>query len=182
MNKQLTTHFNASEFRCKCGKCADLPPNTELVERLEKVYEYLNETVDGVACIIITSGRRCPSHSLAVGGSVDDAHTIGIAADFYAVKGDGETRWNSYEVAVVCERVGFNGIGIIDNTCVHADVRTSYNYKNAHWFGNEQTGNDNISSFSDYLPRKKGKTISAIQTPHKIVLYLDDKKIYECEV
>ena len=179
MNKQLTTHFNASEFRCKCGRCADTLPDEKLVNYLEKVYEYLNETADGVACIIITSGMRCPSHSAAVGGSPDDAHTRGIAADFYAVKGDGETRWSSYALAAVCELIGFTGIGIIDNTAVHADVRTSANYKNSHWFGNEMTGNDNIMSFADYLPSRKGKTIT---NKHKIAVIIDGVTVYESEV
>lgn len=179
MNRQLTTHFNASEFRCKCGKCADLLPDEKLVSYLEKVYEYLNETKDGVACIIITSGRRCPTHSLSVGGGVDDAHTRGIAADFYAVKADGETRWSAFELAAVCERIGFTGIGIIDNTTVHADVRTSANYKNAHWFGNEMTGNNNISSFADYLPNKKGKIIT---NKHKITVIIDGETVFEREV
>ena len=179
MNKQLTTHFNASEFRCKCGKCEDLFPDEKLVNYLEKVYEYLNETRDGVTAIYINSGRRCPSHSLAVGGSVDDAHVRGIAADIHAIKGDGVTTRDSHALAAVCERVGFSGIGIISEIDVHADVRTSANYKNSHWFGDERTGNNNIMSFADYLPDKKGKTITV---KHKIAVVIDGETVFEREV
>ena len=92
---------------------------------------------------------------------------------------DGLTRYDSKALAAVCERCGFTGIGLIDNTALHADIRTSQNYKNAHWFGDERTGNDNISSFMDNLPRQKG---NVIKVKHKITVYYDGEKISESEV
>lgn len=179
MDTQLTAHFNVNEFTCKCG-CRTNQIKLPLVQRLEKIFDYLSQTADGCGAIFVTSGYRCPRHSVAVGGSFDDAHTRGIAADIYAVKNDGETRWGAFELAAVCERVGFTGIGIIDNTAVHADIRTSENYKNAHWFGNEMTGNDNIPTFADYLPRQRVNV--PIGQNHIISVYLDGKKIFESEV
>ena len=178
-NVQITPHFNLREFECKCG-CGAVGIKSGLPEKLEKVYQYLAATKDSVTAIYITSGYRCPRHSCAVGGTADDAHTRGLAADFYAVKGDGKTRWSSNELAAVCELIGFTGIGIIDNTAVHADIRTSENYKNSHWFGDERTGNDNISSFMDYLPRSGEKPITT--TKHKIAVYIDGEKVFESEV
>lgn len=174
----ITAHFDEKEFTCKCG-CGRNNINKTLVEKLEKVYEYLAGTKDGVTAIIITSGCRCPRHSVACGGLVDDAHVVGIAADFYALKNDGLTRWSSNALAAVCEKIGFTGIGIIDATAVHADIRNSANYKNAHWFGDERTGNDNISTFLNDLPKQEGKIITS---KHKIAVYVDGDKKFECEV
>ena len=148
----ITAHFSAYEFKCSCG-CGGNGTSKALVEKFEKIYEYLAGTERGVKSVNITSGYRCPKHSVAVGGSADDAHTRGIAADFYALDKSG-TRWASRELAAVCEKLGFSGIGVIDNTAVHADIRTTANYKNGHWFGNEMTGNDNIQTWAEFLPKQ----------------------------
>ena len=170
----MTPHFSRREFICKCG-CNTNIVAAELVNKLEKVYEYLNETADGVTAIIVTSGCRCPKHSVSVGGSLSDAHTKGIAADVYAVKKDG-TRWGASSLAAVAEKIGFTGIGIIDNTAVHMDIRNNSNYVNSHWFGNEITGDNDVKSFLQYLPKTKTAT-----KKHKITVYLDGVKITEKE-
>lgn len=180
MDTQLTRHFDVNEFTCKCG-CRTNHIQLALAQRLEKLYEYLKTCDGGVSAVIVTSGYRCPRHSVAVGGSYDDAHTRGIAADVYALKSDGVSRWDSRALAAVAERVGFTGIGIIDNTAVHCDIRNSTNYKNSHWFGDERTGNDNISTFADSLPRKAAEKIGETKT-HTIAVYIDDAKVYESEV
>jgi hypothetical protein len=101
----------------------------------------------------------------------------------YALKSDGVTRWDSRALAAVAERVGFTGIGIIDSTAVHCDIRNSTNYKNAHWFGDERTGNDNISTFADYMPRKAAEKIGDTKAvKHTIAVYIDGTKVYESEV
>lgn len=176
----MTAHFSRREFTCKCG-CNTNNVNTELVNKLEKVYEYLDNTVDGVSAIYINSGCRCSKHSLSVGGYFNDAHTRGIAADFYAVTKDGKTRWSSYELAAVCEKIGFSGIGIITETDLHGDIRDATNYVNSHWFGNEITGDDNIKSFLSYLPPQKAKTETPTKDKHKLTITLDGVKIYEKE-
>lgn len=138
----LSAHFDKYEFTCPCGKCgADFPTDSKLVNKLETLYNMI-----GADSIIITSGYRCPEYSGSIpGGSRYDAHTKGIAADI-VVNRNG-TRVNSTDIAEAAERVGFSGIGIIDDTAVHVDVRNNNNYVNPHWFGNEMTGNNNIETF-----------------------------------
>lgn len=53
-NTQLTPHFNAKEFRCKCGKDHEIMIAGELVDKFENLYEKLN-----CSKIIVTSGFRC---------------------------------------------------------------------------------------------------------------------------
>lgn len=174
----LSEHFDSSEFRCKCG-CGRDNISRALIERLENVFEYLGKCERGCKYIIITSGIRCPSYSVSVGGMKDDAHTKGIAADFYVVGTDGK-RYPADEVAAVCELLGFGGIGVgllgdTARTCVHADVRDLGGYKNAFWHGDETTGKD-IPSFAAHIPAAK------IINKHKIAVYYDGKKISESEV
>ncbi len=73
---QLSPHFNAKEFRCKCGKEHDFEVNEKLVENLEKLYETLN-----CSKIIVTSGYRCTAHDKNVGGNGTGLHTKRNAAD-----------------------------------------------------------------------------------------------------
>lgn len=171
----MTAHFSRREFTCKCG-CNTNIVAAELVNKLEKVYEYLSETPDGVTAIIVTSGCRCSKHSVSVGGGMNDAHTKGIAADVYAVKKDG-TRWGAFPLAAVAEKIGFSGIGVIDNTAVHMDIRNDKNYVNSHWFGNEITGDNFVKTFSQYLPATK----TVATKKHKLVITLDGVKITEKE-
>lgn len=175
----MTAHFSRREFTCKCG-CNTNIVAAELVNKLEKVYEYLSETADGVTAIIVTSGCRCKKHSVNVGGKMNDAHTKGIAADVYAVKKDG-TRWGAFSLAAVAEKIGFSGIGVIDNTAVHMDIRNESNYVNSHWFGNEITGDDFVKTFSQYLPATKTAATTPATKKHKIAVYLDGVKITEKE-
>lgn len=174
----LTEHFSRHEFKCKCG-CGRDNISMALVERLENVFEYLKKCERGCKYIIITSGIRCPSYSVKVGGTKSDAHTQSIAADFYVV-GDDDKRYPADEVAAVCELFGFGGIGVglhgdAARTCVHADVRDLGGYANSHWFGDETTGK-NIASFAAHIPPAK------IINKHKIAVYYDGKKISESEV
>lgn len=150
----MTAHFSRREFTCPCG-CNTNNVSAELVNKLESIYEYLQKTPDSVSAIIVNSGCRCSRHSYSVGGYGNDAHTRGIAADIHAIKGDGTTPWGALEVAAVAEKLGFSGIGIITNNDLHVDIRNKDNYANSHWFGDERTGNDNIKSFLDYLPKQK---------------------------
>lgn len=172
MGKQITTHFNYDEFKCPC--CNGNKADVTLINKLENIYEYFSRCSDGVSAIIVTSGYRCSRHSVAVGGYANDSHTKGIAADIYVVKNDGITRYNSREVAAVAEKLGFSGIGIIDNTAVHVDIRNASNYTNTHWFGNEITGDDNIKTFSEYLPK-------TTTSKHTLTVILDGKEIMKKE-
>ena len=70
----LSTHFNRSEFACKCGCGAD-HVSMELVTRLERLRSFLRIP------IVIRSGVRCRTYNAKVGGKPDSAHITGEAAD-----------------------------------------------------------------------------------------------------
>lgn len=164
---KITEHFDTSEFRCNCGKEGI---NTELVERLERLFAAI-----GADKILISSGYRCPDCSVAVGGYRNDMHTKGGAADLVVYK-DGKPM-SSFAVAAIAEDLGlFNGIGIIDDSYVHLDIRGIIPYSNSHWFGSEVSG-ETYTTFKSYLPSwYKGM---AAEQRHKIKVYYDDKLVVE---
>ena len=168
---KLTKHFNSAEFACKtCGKSAPFIER-ELIHKLEKLFAMLD-----AGSIIVTSGYRCPECSSKVGGFSTDAHTRCIAADIIVCHADG-IHYDSDTVAEAAERVGFTGIGIIDDTAVHVDVRNKDNYVNSHWFGDERTGNDNITTF------QRGTVFNTVpRETKKLKIMINDKVIYESEV
>ena len=135
----LSAHFDSSEFRCKCG-CGKGAPSKLLIERLEKLYSLM-----GAKAVIINSGYRCPAYSVSVKGSATDAHTRNIAADIVVKKPDG-TLYKAEDIAEAAERIGFGGIGMMNNAC-HVDTRDTEPYVNNHWFGDERDGRNYISTF-----------------------------------
>lgn len=170
----ITPHFSRFEFTCRCG-CGfdDIAPET--VEKLEKLYTYLSRTPRGVLSVIVNSGCRCPDYSVQVGGYRTDAHTKGLAADICARDNSGAW-YSGHELAAVAEKVGFTGIGVMVNAC-HVDTRNAHNYSNAHWYGNEITGEDNIKTFAEWLPL----TADAPAKKHTITVLIDGVKIIEKE-
>ena len=138
---KITPNFDSTEFTCKCG-CGRNKINERFVERLQMLRNKIGAPIN------VTSGFRCPTHSIRVGGSYNDAHTLGIAADIY-VNG-----LSSLQLARYAEELGFGGIGIIDNKCVHVDIRDEngcgFNYANSHWWGDESKGLNYIQSFKTY--------------------------------
>lgn len=172
----MSAHFDRKEFTCKCG-CGRNDISAELVNKLESVFDYLARTPTGCIYCIITSGVRCPSYSVKVGGYSNDAHTKSIAADciFYQKNG---LPYKPETVAAVAEKMGFSGIGLMSNA-VHLDIRNKSNYVNNHWFGDERNGNDNIKTFSQYLPKI---TETSETNKHKITVIIDGKTIIEKEI
>ena len=168
---KITEHFDSTEFACPCCGRDDI--NKELVERLERLFAAI-----GADKIIISSGIRCPDYSVSVGGYRNDTHTLGGAADLVVYK-DGKPM-SSFAVAAIAEDLGlFNGIGVIDDSYIHLDIRGIIPYSNNHWFGSEQTG-ANYSTFKSYLPDwYKG---TAAEQCHKIKVFYDDKLIIEKEI
>lgn len=135
----LSEHFDISEFRCKCG-CGKGAPSKLLLTRLEKLHKLM-----GAKAIIVNSGYRCPAYSVRVGGSATDAHTRNIAADIVVKKQDGSL-YKAEDIAEAAERIGFGGIGLMNNAC-HVDTRDSETYTNNHWFGDERDGRNYIKTF-----------------------------------
>lgn len=135
----LSEHFDISEFRCKCG-CGKGSPSKLLLTRLEKLHKLM-----GAKSIIVNSGYRCPAYSVRVGGSATDAHTRNLAADIVVKKQDGSL-YKAEDIAEAAERIGFGGIGLMNNAC-HVDTRDSETYTNNHWFGDERDGRNYIKTF-----------------------------------
>lgn len=154
---QLTPHFNVSEFRCKCGGTHSTVINPELPEKLEKLFKALN-----CSAIIINSGYRCPTHSVNIGGSANDYHTKGYAADIICYDQSGN-KISSKKVCCAAQDIGFGGISNIDGTytATHVDVRTS-NF----WLGDEVVTKDYsvTNDFYSYygIPKSAMSTASEI--------------------
>lgn len=129
---KLSEHFDSTEFICPCG-CGQMNINTELINKLEKLHKAMY-----AKAIFINSGCRCSSHSVAVGGYSNDMHVRGGAADIRVQKKDG-TLYTSKAICREAEKLGFTGIGIIDDDSAHVDIRGTIPYFNDHWFGNENT-------------------------------------------
>lgn len=129
-----TEHFKPSEFLCPCCGRGENEIDQRLVDMLEKLRTALN-----AESIIITSGYRCNNHDREVGGSGSGMHTLGGAADIIAYKKNQQS-YESLTIAREAEKIGFNGIGIIDAVACHVDIRGAIPYANNHWFGNEITG------------------------------------------
>lgn len=149
-NEVLTPHFRASEFHCKCGTNHGTKLDSELVEKLEELYTYLD-----CSKIIVNSGYRCPDHDRRVGGSGEGMHTKGQAADIVCYDKQGKI----YPAGVVCcaaQEIGFGGIANIDKTytAVHVDTRSG-----SKWYGDEAVPGGTISSmcedFYEYFPDVK---------------------------
>ena len=125
---QLTTHFNVSEFRCKCGGNHDTKLDSNLVQKLEQLFTTLN-----CSKIIVNSGYRCQTHDKNVGGNGNGQHTNGTAADIVCYDKSGK-KISSKKVCCVAQDTGFGGIANIDGTytATHVDVRTG-----VKWYGDE---------------------------------------------
>ena len=122
---QLTEHFNVSEFRCKCGGTHDTKLDSELVQKLEKLYKNLS-----CSKIIVNSGYRCSAHDKNVGGNGSGQHVNGTAADIVCYDKNGK-KISSKIVCCAAQDLGFGGIANIDAsyTATHVDVRSSNFWK-----------------------------------------------------
>lgn len=168
---KLSAHFDKSEFICKCG-CNQGNPSSLLISRLEKLYKLMN-----AKAIIVNSGYRCYKHDKAVGGSGYGAHTKNIAADIVVKKQDG-TLYSAEEIAEAAERIGFGGIGMMNNAC-HVDTRDSEKYDNNHWFGDERDGRNYIKTFQRGTVFDGEKTPAPQEDHSKDELLAELKALYE---
>lgn len=165
MNK-LSEHFDSSEFTCKCG-CGRMNVNQVLIAKLEQLFYNMN-----AKAIYINSGCRCPEHSVSVGGFPNDMHVLGGAADIRVVSEDG-TLYTSKAICREAEKIGFNGIAIIDDDSAHVDIRGIIPYANDHWFGNE-SNNKIYNTFANMGEPIKGKT--ATEKEIKAIIEIEGHK------
>ena len=152
---QITEHFKASEFQCKCGNPHDFSVSDELVDKLELLRSKLN-----CSAITLSSGYRCSQHDKNVGGSGSGQHTLGTAADICCKDQNGQPI-NSKLVCCAAQDLGFTGIANIDDTYTftHVDVRTG-----EKWYGDETTGNGNATKdFYQYFGMNKEKNIEMMK-------------------
>lgn len=164
----ITEHFDESEFKCPC--CGRVVINKPFIQRLEKLFDKMNAT-----CIIISSGYRCPKHSVEVGGYANDAHVMGFAADLAVYRGG--KPYKATTVAYYAEQLGFGGIGIINDTYIHLDARDCNDYANKKWYGNEVTG-QTYDTFQDITP----ESIGFDTKKHTLKIIFDDNVIFEKEM
>ena len=71
----LSRNFSRAEFKCQCGKCDYDTVDSELIDVLQLLRDYVGNP------ITITSGNRCAEHNKNIGGSANSYHVRGRAAD-----------------------------------------------------------------------------------------------------
>lgn len=151
--KQLSTHFNIMEFRCKCGKVHTTKNSKKLIDYLEKLFVKLN-----CSKIIVNSGYRCEYWDVYVGGNGIGQHVVGTAADIVCYDKNGKII-SSKLVCCAAQDVGFGGIANIDKsyTATHVDVRESN-----RWYGDESvpggTARSVTTNFYTYFGISKAST------------------------
>lgn len=141
---QLSTHFRSNEFASYSTTYKKLFSNnilidTELINKLEMLFSY------GITSIHINSGYRVPEHDKAVGGSGGGPHTKGLAADIICYNNNDIVP--SKYVCCYAELIGFGGIAKISDRSTHVDVRTSKNYSNGYYRGDES-----IAAYYNRIP------------------------------
>ena len=142
-NTQLSEHFNAREFRCKCGRVHDMKICDETIQLLETLIKKF-----GAKSCNIYSGYRCPTHDKNVGGKGSGSHVQGYAVDCYFNMPNGN-KVNSKDIALTLEDMGHKGgIGYRcggstpESGCIHIDTMPR------KWYGDERKGmNYTLSSF-----------------------------------
>ena len=136
-NPQLSPHFCAREFRCKCSSPHTFQVSEQLISMLERLYTALD-----CGKIIVSNGYRCAAHDKAVGGNGAGQHTKGTAADVVCYDKSGSII-SAKTVCCKAQDLGFGGIANITGayTSVHLDVRTG-----AKWYGDEIKGTNTVTS------------------------------------
>lgn len=111
----LSEHFSAREFACKCGgkyrDCRRILIQRRQLQALEKYRARVGGPV------VIVSGYRCPQHNAAVGGAKGSQHMYGTASDVHA----------TLSVAQVRSLAAFTGIGYgaSSGKVIHIDTRST---------------------------------------------------------
>lgn len=126
---KLSAHLDSSEIVCKCG-CG----RSNLTQKAINLFEAVRHEL-GDKPLFITSGCRCPSHSVAVGGYANDYHVKGMAFDVYG------KHCTPAEICAAAEKCGANGVGLM-NGAAHFDCGDRL----IPWRGDERTGK-NVSTF-----------------------------------
>lgn len=132
-NRQITEHFHSTEFICQ--HCGQIKIEEELVNKLEKLFKKLNAS----KCII-SSGYRCPSYDIEIGGFAGK-HSEGLASDCVYYDENGNIIPSKIVICVAWDMKLLNGIANIDGNYVHLDNR-----KYGTYYGDEQVSNNSCWS------------------------------------
>lgn len=118
----LTKNFSESEFKCKCGKCKEVP--NYLKENLILLCKQLEVIRFYTGPIIINSGVRCLEHNKKVGGVKDSQHLLGKAADIRVKNMDIVWLWERIMWMKKNEIVKYGYIQLYQKKgFIHIDVR-----------------------------------------------------------
>ena len=142
-NQILSPHFSLREFLCPGSNIVKY--SEETIALMEKIFDKCSK----IGKAIIESGYRTPEYSVKVGGTKDDGHTVGIAVDVKWYDKNGKLIAPKY-IACIAQEIGFTGIGVMKNS-IHLDTRTTKNYKNGKWWGDETKNKSGISDFYAYF-------------------------------
>jgi len=128
MSDGFPRNFKASEFNCKCNKCAAESPAPESTRHLAWVLQLVRDEI-GVP-IRINSGYRCPDHNKAIGGHPNSYHMKGWAADLHPVGKTPRELHGAIEALVSTGTIPEGGMGLY-NTFVHYDIQ----HRRRRWNG-----------------------------------------------
>ena len=106
-SKQITKHFHSTEFKCK--HCGVIKVDERLVNNMEKVFSKLNAS----KCII-SSGYRCDSYDIKIGGFVGQ-HAKGYAADCIYYDKNNKPIPSKYVICAAYDLDLFRGIAKIND-------------------------------------------------------------------
>lgn len=120
-DEQLSTHFKAREFDCRCKSCDGTMISDVLVERLEKMRSLLGKPLR------ITSAYRCGKHQeeirtsgiKTVAAGRKSTHEEGMAADLFSEGTSG------LALEIAARDAGFESVGVA-STWIHVDIRPGY--------------------------------------------------------
>lgn len=108
---KISLNFDQDEFECPCSVCnnAEFKLDNLLLDNLQEVRTKIDKP------LVITSGYRCTTHNIDVGGKKTSSHLKGRAADI-------ATESSYYRFLLLRSLLTkFNRIGIGSNF-IHVDV------------------------------------------------------------
>jgi uncharacterized protein YcbK (DUF882 family) len=110
----LSRNFDSSEFACNCG-CGLDSVDPALLYALQALRDTVGKPM------IITSGCRCASHNINIGGSKASYHLLGKAADFTI---PGLTTREMLDAAMGIPHIRGGGVGYYpESHFIHIDTR-----------------------------------------------------------
>ena len=117
----LSTHFDRSEFKCPCKKCAHkkVRVSSLLLFKLEMMIMILDKNIDYHRPVIVLSGNRCEEENKRIGGFSNSDHIPDPDGEAGDIKVKGIT---PIELGLIAEEVGGIRIGIA-KWGIHVDVR-----------------------------------------------------------